>query len=461
MKWKSTLVLLLLTIGVGTYVSLYDLKQPTSGERERRAKRIMAIDPAAATRLTLTMPSGVVTLERRGDVWRLSPEGVRADETRVSGLLDALNPLTAERVLTGTAGRPLDEAAFGLSPAVGSIAVTAEGRTTTLQFGDAPAVGGGRYVKLVDQPQVYVVRTTALDDADQPRPLYRDPLLLRFPSWAAEALRVTAPDRAFSIERREDAWQITAPLIDQADRGEVTTLLNRLAGLRVERFLDETPAVERVPEYGFDHPTAEITLTTQGPPPAAPGAARTAVTTTVFIGKPMPDAAGLVYAKRSDEPALYAVAASEVQALLADPHGLRAKSCFNFFAGEVAKVELRQGEAGWTAVKRDGHWVEGTTGAGLAAEPIASFLSTAADLRLSGFLEEAPADVARYGLEPPRATIAIWPEGTEQPQRLLVGDPIEQTQSRYGRIEGRQAVVRLPESVNALITAPEPAPAAR
>ena len=64
---------------------------------------------------------------------------------------------------------------------------------------------------------------------------------------------------------------------------------------------------------------------------------------------------------------------------------------------------------------------------------------------------------SRYGLEPPRATIAIWTEGTEQPQRLLVGDPIEQTQSRYGRIEGRQMVVRLPEIINELIATPEPA----
>lgn len=324
MKWKTTLVLLLVTIGVSAYVSLYELKQPGPGEREQRAKRIIAVDPASVTRLTLTVPKGLIALERVEGVWRLAPEGVRADEARITSVLDALDPLTAERVFTDSPDHPIHESDFGLSPAVGSIAVTADGRTTTMHFGDAPPVGGGRYVKLADRPEMYVVRTTVLDDADQPRELYRDPLLLRLQSWGVEFLRVAAPEGVFSIERREDGWGLTDPLVDQADRGEVTTLLNRIGALRIERFLDAAPQVERLAEYGFDHPIAEVTVATQGPPPSAPGATRKSRRTTLFFGKPVPDGAGLVYAKRDDEPALYAVAASEVQALLVDPQSLRA-----------------------------------------------------------------------------------------------------------------------------------------
>ncbi|MDP3768412.1 MAG: DUF4340 domain-containing protein, partial [Dehalococcoidia bacterium] len=304
MKWKTTLVLLLVTFGVGAYVSLHELKQPAPGEREQRAKRIIAADPASVTRLTLTVPNGVVALERVEGVWRLAPEGVRADEARITSVLDALNPLTAERILTDSPDHPIHESDFGLSPAVGSIAVTADGRTTTVQFGDAPPVGGGRYVKLADRPEMYVVRTTVFDDADQPRELYRDSSLLRLQSRGVESLRMAAPDRGFSIERHEDIWRLTDPLVDQADQGKVTALLNGIGGLRIERFLDAAPQVERLAEYGFDHPIAEVTVAIQGPPPSAPGAGRESRRTTLFFGKPVPEGAGLVYAKRDDEPAL-------------------------------------------------------------------------------------------------------------------------------------------------------------
>src|SRR3989338_1984081 len=131
MHWRTTVVLLLVTIGVGTYISLRDLRQPTREERETLTKQVVAIPPDSVTQLTLQVPTGKIVVERAGSGWRLMPQGVRADESRIAGLLDQTSPLTAQRVLSGSPEQPLDYAAFGLSPEAGLVTLTAKGRAIT------------------------------------------------------------------------------------------------------------------------------------------------------------------------------------------------------------------------------------------------------------------------------------------------------------------------------------------
>ena len=62
MKWKSTVVLLLITVGIGTYVSLYELRHPTSQEQERLTKQVLRVDEDRVTRLVVECPDGKVAL---------------------------------------------------------------------------------------------------------------------------------------------------------------------------------------------------------------------------------------------------------------------------------------------------------------------------------------------------------------------------------------------------------------
>jgi hypothetical protein len=68
-------------------------------------------------------------------------------------------------------------------------------------------------------------------------------------------------------------------------------------------------------------------------------------------------------------------------------------------------------------------------------------------LRLIDFIDEAPSDLARYGLQPPAGTLAVWTDGRAEPYRVLIGSALEDGATRYGRIEGRAALVSLPEHV--------------
>ena len=444
MKWKTTLALMLATIGIGAFISLYEIRQPSPEERERHSRVLVSIPSESVSQIELHTPSVTVSLSRDGTRWRLGPQRLRANEELIGQLLNETASLTAQRIFPASPEKPLDLKAFGLDPAVARLTLTADGTATTRLLGETTPVHNNRYVKRADRPQVAVIAPTLFVVINHPAEEFRDPLLIRFDTWMTDSLTITSPARALTVAHSGMDWRLISPLNDRADRTEVMNLLNSVSGLRIARVLEETPQVEQLSTWGLDAPKAEVTLTLRDEQAASP---------TVFFGKPLPEDSSLVYAKRSDEPALYAVSATAVDALLQDPNGLRAKACLEFFTSEVTKIEVLQGTTGWTIERKDGVWnsVSDTKLTALDTARVEGFLNAVADLRLTGFVDEHPQDLARYGLEPPAGTISVWTTNPEKPQRLLVGTTIEGSTNRYGRMEGREAVVSLPGTITGLL----------
>lgn len=468
MHWKTTAILLLATFGLGAYITFYEIKQPPPEQRAQIAKQLLSLPPDTVTHVTFEFPNIRATLERQGDAWALPSSRVRIASDLVDKLLEMLSPLTAERIFQATAAKPLEAKAYGLDPAVGRLTLRQkEGASTTLLFGERTPVGENRYVRIDGRPEIGVVPSRLFDESDQPLETFRDPRLLPFNAWAADEATVTFPTGSFSLTRKDTQWHVSsrpfaisvdaaaAPsAADRAERAEITSFLNRMSTMQIKRFVDDAPGVEQLSTWGFDHPRVEVRLRQQHSPGAI----------TVFFGSALADDGSLVYAKRSDEPSLYAVAAADVDALVVDPHSLRQKACFEFFTSQVSKVEIGQAQTRWTMERSraesdaaGAQWRVAETGAALDPQRVESFLGRLSDVRLGGFVDDAPSDLVRYGLQPPTGSIAIWTTDHPEPQRLLVGAALEGSTNRYGRIEGRTPVVRLPELITTLLaTRPEP-----
>ena len=314
MRWKTTLVLLVLTVGLGTYVSLYDLRQPTLEQQERLSRQILRLPADSVTQLVIELPQGKTTLFREGSVWRLIPQKWRADAAVIDRIVGDLNPLVAESQLPAAADHPLDPKSFGLDPAVGRITLIAQDTPTTLLVGGTTPVGHNRYLQVVGRPEVFVISSRLFTDVNQPLETFRDPQLIQADPSTAEGLALMSPTVSFTLARHGE-WGLTQPFRDRGDRTEVSKLMNALWTIRIKRFVNDAPQVEQLAVWGFDHPRAEVSLTHFGDASAS---------ITLFFGNPLPDEATLVYVKRSDEPSLYAVATSAVDALLRDPQSLRA-----------------------------------------------------------------------------------------------------------------------------------------
>lgn len=441
MRWKTTLLLLVVTVGLGAYLSLYELRQPSPEERQQQAKQLIDVEADAISSLALELPQAKLTLTKVADNWTLAPSGARADPARIGQLLNQLLPLSAERVLIGTTAKPLDLKAFGLAPAAGSLTIIARGKPLTLLFGDTTPVQDNRYAKLADRPDVFIIRSAVYSAVDRPAEEFRDRLFIRFGGQVINGFSVSADATAYMLARSERGWRLARPFQDLADRSEINGLLHTLSAVVIRRFIDDAPQAERVSALGFDHPKAEVEIKhEEGAPPLR-----------LFFGRALPDDHSLVYAKRSDERPVYAVSAADVDQLLKSPEGLRAKGCFEFFTNTVARLEIARGDAKLQVERVNGQWRAAGASTALEAQRVEGLLSQLSDLRVSGFVETPLADPAQYGFQAPTGSIAVWTLNVEQPQRLVIGKAIGKTTERYGRIEGRPLVAKLPDTILKLL----------
>lgn len=442
LRWKTTLALFLATVVVGAYVSLYELKQPTPEERQARSKQVVRLSPTEVTWLRVECPEATVTLERHSDSsWRLTaPISARAEESLAQRILDALDPLEAERVLEGSTDKPLSVGDYGLEPPRGKLSVKAGQQETVLLFGESTAVGSHRYLKRADSPNIFVTGTQLFDAVNQPLETYRSHEVLVFNTWEVRRIAVASSQSSCTLTKDGERWRLTEPFGDEAEGAAVSAILSKLRGLRAERIETETSQADALAERGLDPPVTRITVFL----------GQDAKPLELLVGKLTRDNAAHLYVKRTDEPTVYTVDNSRVDELLQDPQTLRSHAVFDVAPGQLAKLRLNWQDQSWTIEQDEGKWRHTETHTALETSNVEEFVWKLHDLKLARFIEGA-ADATGYGLNPPNGMIQVWLTGEAEPKQLAVGEIIQGGQARYGRIGERPGIVELPPTINDLL----------
>src|SRR5688572_19578838 len=98
---RSTLVLLVVLIGLGAYIYFVESKRdPVSETGPKRDKVFQNLEADKIEQVRITSASGAAaTLEKKDGTWQMiEPEKAKADQVEVSGLTSSLASLEIERV---------------------------------------------------------------------------------------------------------------------------------------------------------------------------------------------------------------------------------------------------------------------------------------------------------------------------------------------------------------------------
>jgi len=124
-----------------------------------------------------------------------------------------------------------------------------------------------------------------------------------------------------------------------------------------------------------------------------------------------------------------------------DPAGSAEKRdrVFALEGAKLEELEVRAASGEVTTLKKDGEVWRIASPAGLDADDTAvgSLVSTVESLEIQRTLEENPASVAPFGLEPPRLTVAIRAAGDTALRRLHLGRKTPTGGDVYARVEGQ------------------------
>src|SRR4051812_11071546 len=136
MRYKSTIVLLLLFAVLGGYVYFSEFRgQEARQKQEEAKKKVFSVEDKDITEISLIYPDRTITAVKKGDKqWQItSPAGIEADSDEWEQLASNIPRIERDETVAQNAQ---DLGPFGLKdPAVRVAAKTKDGKTLEILFG--------------------------------------------------------------------------------------------------------------------------------------------------------------------------------------------------------------------------------------------------------------------------------------------------------------------------------------
>lgn len=254
MKPRTLLVLLVLVLGLGSYIWFYDREQPSSEERAELEKKAIPLKKEEVTAVSIQSDAGTVRLERvsapdpkkekkeEGDdlmaeppaEWRLvEPLKARADAALVDGLLDALAALDTVRRLDDVNVKEV-----GLDRPRATVKVKTADGEKVLRIGAEIPTSGTTIAALEGEKGAVVVSDSILADLQRNPGDWRDRQIYRGDRDHVQRITLTSGGQKVVLAKQGDSFRIESPIRDRADRDRIDDLFAELSGLTAERFVD-------------------------------------------------------------------------------------------------------------------------------------------------------------------------------------------------------------------------------
>jgi hypothetical protein len=474
MKFRTTITLLFLVIGLGAFLLIYTARQPSTSAFKEEELRLFTRrefqEPGASslsgladlvTKLELRRGDAAIELQRPAEglkrEWRIvSPLSVPADSGEVTAILGEIEFLEVTRWLAPEKGQPLDLKSYGLEPPERSITFGIGGRSWTLDVGAKTPDGQSVYVMRADAktPRPCVVKASVLEKASESVNDLRDKAALRFDKSAVTRVELLpAGGMELALTKEASGWRLGGGVQDEADAASVARLLDALDGLRVDAadFIADQDG-SRAGEFGLDKPRFKIAV--------LEGQTRRAL----CIGADVKDNPDKCYARREGDDSFFALPKAAADGLMKSAADLRSRVALDFNADEVTAIAIElasaQTPAGKPAqtirlVRAKEQWTMEEP-AGLTADPERAvlFLNDLHNLDVTDWVDNPPPErLAECGLAAPQVTITLQTGPDAAPHTIRFGKPADKPETCCAR-RGEQGPIlivpaEIPESLAA------------
>jgi hypothetical protein len=343
---RSFLVLLVLALGLGSYIYFVESKREPTGAAVVEGEKVFGIETGKIEEVRIQSTSGERTAVRKaGDAWQIvEPAVIEADATAVSSLVSTLESLESERTVDEN---PASVAAYGLEPPRLTVTfkVTGETAERRLLIGERTPTGSDLYARVEGDPKLILIASYIEDSLNKTTFDLRDKSVLKFARDGIDAISIEPSGTpAVALARSGDTWRLSAPLSAAADFSTVDGLVGRLFQARMQSIVSPadpasptgpTPAELRT--YGLDRPAVVVHL----------GAGSTRASLAVGAAKD----ATTRYARDLSRPLVFTVESALFDDLTKKPDDLRAKDVFAFRSFTAVGLDVATGGTSVTFTK--------------------------------------------------------------------------------------------------------------
>ncbi len=417
---RSTLVLLVVFLGLAAYVYFIEMERRPASETPPNEQ---LFELAADDIETLTVKTGSdETLLRRtaDDEWELtSPIEEAADGAAVSSITAEVSTVEIRRVVQEEPG---DLEPFGLSSPVVEVSFTIAGDETDhrLLIGETSPTGTDRYAKVADDDRVILVAASTESALNKSTFDLRDKTILDVETADVDGLEIDRAGSVLQFSKSDNEWRLVQPWDVRADFGTVEGLVGRIASGRMQSVATEDINAEEDDSGGYGLAAAALTATLGAGSAAA----------TLVVGSLSPRAE--YYAQDTSRSIVFTIERSLVTDLGREAREYRRKDLFSFRSFNATRLEIEQPET--TAVfektadpaeDTETTWTQTQPEAGaIERSDMDDLLSKISNLRADSFVESraevaiSEADIiatvrVTYGDEETEESVVFWRSGDD------------------------------------------------
>ena len=237
MKWRSTVIYLLVFVLLGALYLVMDRKQKEAARVEKESKRVFAFDPKALKEIEIRSGDSAVIHVEKGEKWQITrPVAADVDGAVFSSLFSTLRDAERERTIE----KPSDKAAaFGLDKPSLVIRLLAGGDWLEMRAGAKNPAGTSRYAGIGEGADVFMISGATYDDLNKSLKELRKKELFGWMPDQVSAVEVKWRNaEGLNIERQggESRWKsVDRPEVEIKTR-KVQNLLDELHWLRAVDF---------------------------------------------------------------------------------------------------------------------------------------------------------------------------------------------------------------------------------
>jgi hypothetical protein len=399
-RFKGTLVLLLVFAVLGGYVYYSDFYNQTERQKqESDKKKLFGGEAMDVSEITLEYEGRSVTAVRKDDTnWEITmPAGLEADAETWDQLASNLVNIQKDQVVS----EKTDLAPYGLDkPAIAVKSKLKSGAAPGILIGSENPRKTLNYAKTVDSDEVFFVSTSDSGGFKKSLTDLRNKKVLDFETDNIDLVKIAVPGKPeLEIQKSGSDWMIRKPVEGRADGSEVTSFLSAIQFSRTSAFADEKIDARA---SGVDTPSARITVHDQ----------KANADRVLLFGK-SPEK-GKYYAKDAARTPIFILATEiydKTQRPLLD---WRDKTIVRFGAGGISTIDemdiIRGAEK--MSLKKTGDDWAGSDGRKVQQAKISDMLGAIQSEQATSIVDSARPPSA-YGLDKPRLEVFLRESGKE------------------------------------------------
>jgi len=426
-RFRSTLILLVVFAALGGYVYFAEYRGHDEREKQEASKKKLFSEPLKdVTALSLTFPDHKMSAVKKDDKhWEFTePQGLDADSEEWDMLVSSLSQIEKG----GAVSASTNLAQYGLDkPVVEVTAKLKDGKSVGVLFGSENPKKSDNYAKLADSPEVFLSPVSGSKSFQKSLTDLRNKKVLEFALDDINSIRIEDGKTLMEFQKSGMDWLIKKPLDLKADAEEISGFLSAIQSARATSFADSGLTLMSA---GLAPVTTKVTLHD----------AKANTDKILSIGKsPETDK----YYARDESRTAIMIINKDVPAKARRPLiDWRDRSIAHFDQGSIDELEIVRGPEKISVRKQGSDW-KLADGRKAQMDKISSLL-LAVEFERAQEIIDSPGNPSTYGLDKPRIEVTLRQAGKDV-IGLKLGGPTRNPMGSYLKVSTNPAVMTVAE----------------